>query len=49
MTESIHSIYRPHDTAGYDPAAVERKWQARWDERGTNHTDLAPASVRSTR
>jgi leucyl-tRNA synthetase len=24
----------------YDPAAVERKWQARWEERGTNHTDL---------
>jgi len=27
--------------AGYDPTAVERKWQARWRERGTNHTDLA--------
>ncbi|MGH7669238.1 MAG: hypothetical protein ACRENQ_07050, partial [Gemmatimonadaceae bacterium] len=25
----------------YDPSAVERKWQARWDERGTNHTDLS--------
>jgi leucyl-tRNA synthetase len=25
----------------YDPAAVEKKWQARWDERGTNHTDLS--------
>ncbi|HWJ23152.1 MAG TPA: leucine--tRNA ligase [Gemmatimonadaceae bacterium] len=25
----------------YDPTAVERKWQARWAERGTNHTDLA--------
>src|SRR5437868_14471475 len=24
----------------YDPAAIERTWQARWDERGTNHTDL---------
>ncbi|MFL5576626.1 MAG: leucine--tRNA ligase [Gemmatimonadaceae bacterium] len=24
----------------YDPTAVERKWQARWRERGTNHTDL---------
>ncbi|MDE3215279.1 MAG: leucine--tRNA ligase [Gemmatimonadota bacterium] len=27
--------------AAYDPSAVERKWQARWEERGTNHTDLA--------
>ena len=25
---------------GYDPAIIERKWQARWEERGTNHTDL---------
>jgi leucyl-tRNA synthetase len=25
----------------YNPAAVERKWQARWEESGTNHTDLA--------
>ena len=24
----------------YDPTAVEQKWQARWRERGTNHTDL---------
>ena len=29
------------DTGGYDPAAVEAKWQARWRERGTNRTDLA--------
>ena len=29
------------ESAGYDPAAVEGKWQARWAERGTNHTDLA--------
>src|ERR671927_83019 len=28
----------PYDA--YDPSAVERKWQARWEERGTNHTDL---------
>ncbi len=27
-------------TGGYDPAAVEAKWQARWREEGTNHTDL---------
>ncbi|HET7458200.1 MAG TPA: leucine--tRNA ligase, partial [Gemmatimonadaceae bacterium] len=25
----------------YEPAAVERKWQARWADRGTNDTDLA--------
>ncbi|MBC7897367.1 MAG: leucine--tRNA ligase [Cytophagaceae bacterium] len=25
---------------GYDPTAVEAKWQERWRERGTNHTDL---------
>ncbi|MGQ0650615.1 MAG: leucine--tRNA ligase [Gemmatimonadaceae bacterium] len=25
---------------GYDPAAVEAKWQTRWREHGTNHTDL---------
>ena len=24
----------------YDPATIERKWQARWDERGTNDTDV---------
>ena len=27
--------------AGYDPTIVERKWQERWRERGTNDTDLA--------
>ena len=36
---------RPHDAAaepdGYDPATIERKWQERWEERGTNDTDLA--------
>jgi leucyl-tRNA synthetase len=26
---------------GYDPAAIEHKWQTRWRERGTNATDLA--------
>ena len=25
----------------YDPSTVEAKWQRRWRERGTNHTDLA--------
>src|SRR3954469_15191573 len=26
--------------AGYDPAAIERKWQARWHAEGTNTPDL---------
>ena len=44
MTESIHPT-PAHESAGYDPAAIERKWSDRWEERGTNHTDLA-AGVR---
>ena len=44
MTESIQQP-PAEDTAGYDPAAIERKWQERWESRGTNHTDLA-AGVR---
>ena len=27
--------------AGYDPAAIEQKWQARWHADGTNSPDLA--------
>jgi leucyl-tRNA synthetase len=34
-----------NELAGYDPAAIERRWQATWEDRGTNHTDLA-AGVR---
>ncbi len=44
MTESIHQT-PAEESAGYDPAAIERKWQERWETRGTNHTDLA-AGVR---
>ncbi len=29
---------------GYDPQHVERKWQLRWEQRGTNHADLAGAT-----
>ena len=29
----------------YDPAAVEATWQRRWQERGTNHVDLAAADA----
>ena len=32
------------DSPAYDPQTVERKWQQRWDERGTNHADLAGAA-----
>ena len=39
MTHPSRSEIAGHP-AGYDPIAVERKWQARWTERGTNHTDL---------
>ena len=28
------------DPRVYNPSDVERKWQARWEERGTNHLDL---------
>ncbi|MES2178839.1 MAG: leucine--tRNA ligase [Gemmatimonadota bacterium] len=35
----------PGDTpVSYDPAAIERKWQARWDSQGTNSPDLAKAA-----
>jgi len=39
MTESIHQT-PVEESPGYDPAAIERKWQDRWEARGTNHTDL---------
>jgi leucyl-tRNA synthetase len=39
MTESIHTT-PAQEPAGYDPAVIERKWQERWEQRGTNHTDL---------
>ncbi|MDB4907643.1 MAG: leucyl-tRNA synthetase class Ia [Gemmatimonadetes bacterium] len=38
MTDSIRET--ADEPAAYDPAAVERKWQARWEERGANHVDL---------
>ncbi len=39
MTESTTQT-AADEAAGYDPAAVERKWQTRWRERRTNETDL---------
>jgi leucyl-tRNA synthetase len=41
MTEVTHSTPdSANEPTGYDPAVVEKKWQARWEERGTNATDL---------
>ncbi|HEU4563431.1 MAG TPA: leucine--tRNA ligase [Gemmatimonadaceae bacterium] len=41
MTLSIpHSDAPSPGSAGYDPAAIERKWQARWQEARTNSPDL---------
>ncbi|MBI4541449.1 MAG: leucine--tRNA ligase, partial [Gemmatimonadetes bacterium] len=34
---------RDRDSPAYEPQAVERKWQQRWEERGTNRVDLAAA------
>ncbi|MBK8247997.1 MAG: leucine--tRNA ligase [Gemmatimonadetes bacterium] len=39
MTERSPSV-DPAAPEGYDPTAVEARWQARWRERGTNQTDL---------
>ncbi len=36
-----HQSASAGDAGGYDPAAVEAKWQARWRERGTHRTDIA--------
>ena len=38
-TASFHPVGEA--PIGYDPAAVERKWQAQWQETGTNSPDLA--------
>ena len=36
MTASDFQTPRADETPAYDPTAVERKWQALWEERGTN-------------
>ncbi|AHG89960.1 leucyl-tRNA synthetase class Ia [Gemmatirosa kalamazoonensis] len=44
MTVPIESPHAPSPAdqpAPYDPSAVERKWQQRWQERGTNRVDLS--------
>ena len=40
MTQSVHP-----EIESYDAAAIEQKWQARWEHDGVNHTDVA-AGVR---
>ena len=44
MTE-VNQPIAAEEPIAYDPAVIERKWQRVWEERGTNHTDLA-AGVR---
>ena len=41
MTETAATQPVGEQPAGYDPAAVERRWQARWEAEATNVTDLA--------
>ncbi|HEX8849528.1 MAG TPA: leucine--tRNA ligase [Gemmatimonadaceae bacterium] len=42
MADPTTTPSRPDAEApGYEPAAVERKWQARWDANRTNSPDLA--------
>jgi leucyl-tRNA synthetase len=41
MTEPTRSVT---EADVYEPAAIERKWQARWQEAGTNSPDLAGAT-----
>jgi leucyl-tRNA synthetase len=40
MTAPIQSDTAAGVPDGYDPAALEAKWQERWRERGTNRTDV---------
>jgi leucyl-tRNA synthetase len=41
MTEPEVSRPAGEEPAGYDPSAIERKWQATWESEGTNSPDLA--------
>jgi leucyl-tRNA synthetase len=40
MTDLDRTQLAGEAPAGYDPAAVERKWQAAWESQGTNAPDL---------
>ncbi|MHB1310763.1 MAG: leucine--tRNA ligase [Gemmatimonadaceae bacterium] len=39
MTDSQPPV-NPDEPVAYDPTAIESKWRTRWQERGTNTTDL---------
>jgi leucyl-tRNA synthetase len=39
MTEPLEPTSAT-EPGGYDPGAIERKWQERWEARGTNTTDI---------
>src|SRR5688500_6779548 len=41
MTETAATQPGGEPPAGYDPAAVERRWQARWEVEATNVADLS--------
>src|SRR5690348_11256472 len=41
MTETAATQPVGEQPAGYDPAAVERRWQARWEAEATNVADLS--------
>src|SRR5215472_9846693 len=40
MTEPLNRTSATEPAGGYDPDAIERKWQERWEARGTNDTDI---------
>jgi leucyl-tRNA synthetase len=41
MTDTASSVPVGEAPIGYDPAAIEQKWQARWKAAGSNSPDLA--------
>ncbi len=43
MTDSVTPTPVGEPSTGYEPAVVERKWQARWHERKANSPDIANA------
>ena len=47
MSETAATQPVGEQPAGYDPAAVERRWQARWEAEATNVADLSDAHVRA--
>ncbi len=39
MSEQAPTKQRPQQAERYDPRAIERKWQARWEADGLYHTE----------